>query len=161
MKRILLFVFTLFLASNLIGQDTPPPPPPPPPAQEEKLFKVVEEMPRFPGCEHITDKKQKSECASQELLMHIYKNLKYPPEARHKGTEGIVYVQFTVKEDGMIGDINVVRKLDSYCDQAAIDVIESMNDLEERWIPGKQRGRSVNVLFTLPIKFRLGNQSKK
>jgi hypothetical protein len=37
--------------------------------------------------------------------------------------------------------------------QAAIDVIESMNDMEVPWIAAKQRGINVPVLFTLPIKF--------
>ncbi len=30
----------------------PPPPPPPPPPAAEEIFQVVEDMPRFPGCEN-------------------------------------------------------------------------------------------------------------
>jgi hypothetical protein len=30
-----------------------------------------------------------------------------------------------------------------------------MNNMGAKWIPGKQRGRPVRVLYTLPVKFKL------
>ncbi|NJN74913.1 MAG: hypothetical protein HC799_20120 [Limnothrix sp. RL_2_0] len=62
----------------------PPPPPPPPPAPEPEvaeIFKVVEEMPRFPGCDSGTAAEKKA-CADEKLLQYLYKNLKYPAIAR-------------------------------------------------------------------------------
>ncbi|MEY3422077.1 MAG: outer membrane protein TonB [Bacteroidota bacterium] len=132
----------------------PPPPPPPPPAPEEtEIFKVVEQMPRFPGCEDKGTEKEKSECSRTKLLEYIYGNLKYPAIARENGIEGQVVLQFVVERDGSITDINIVRDIGGGCGEAAVKVISGMNNMGAKWIPGKQRGRPVRVLFTLPVKF--------
>ena len=132
----------------------PPPPPPPPPAPEEtEIFKVVEQMPRFPGCEDKGTDKEKSECSRTKLLEYIYGNLKYPAIARENGIEGQVVLQFVVERDGSITDINIVRDIGGGCGDAAVKVISGMNNMGTKWIPGKQRGRPVRVLFTLPVKF--------
>jgi hypothetical protein len=46
------------------------------------------------------------------------------------------------------------------CGQAALDVIESMNNMSERWTPGAQRTRIVPVLITKPIEFKLKKNHK-
>ena len=52
--------------------------------QAEEIFKKVEEMPRFPGCEQaIGDQESKRQCSNQKLIEYIYKNLKYPAEASY------------------------------------------------------------------------------
>jgi len=40
------------------------------------------------------------------------------------------------------------------CGEASVAVVESMNDLKEKWIPGKQNGKLVDVLYTLPVRFK-------
>ncbi|MEL6943020.1 MAG: VWA domain-containing protein, partial [Bacteroidota bacterium] len=44
----------------------PPPPPPPPSAKEEEIFSVVEEMPRFPGCETEKERKKIAKKAQEQ-----------------------------------------------------------------------------------------------
>jgi protein TonB len=133
----------------------PPPPPPPPPEPEvDEIFKVVEEMPRFPGCNAGTMAEKKA-CADEKLLQYLYKNLKYPAIARENGVEGRVYIQFVVEKDGTIQDAKIVRDIGAGCGQAALSVVTDMNSLPERWTPGKQRGKSVRVLYTLPVTFKL------
>jgi periplasmic protein TonB len=131
----------------------PPPPPPPPAPVEDEIFKVVEQMPRFPGCENKQTEAEKSECAKAKLLEYIYSNLKYPIVAIENGIEGQVVLQFVVETDGSIKDINIVRDIGGSCGEAAENVIKSMNKMGQRWTPGKQRGRPVRVLYTLPVKF--------
>lgn len=132
----------------------PPPPPPPPVVEEEKeIFKVVEQMPRFPGCEDKATDKDKNECAKTKLLEYIYGNLKYPAIARENGIDGQVVLQFVVEKDGSITDVNIVRDIGGGCGDAAVNVIKGMNNMGTKWVPGKQRGRPVRVLFTLPVKF--------
>ncbi|HMS69541.1 MAG TPA: energy transducer TonB [Saprospiraceae bacterium] len=135
----------------------PPPPPPPPPAPKtEDIFKVVEQMPRFPGCESAPgDNKAKEACAREKLLQYIYKNVKYPPIARENGVEGTTVVQFTVGKKGEIEDIVVLRDPGAGLGDSAKDVVDSMNKMGEKWTPGKQRGQAVKVQHTLPIKFKL------
>lgn len=134
----------------------PPPPPPPPPAMKVKeIFKVVEDMPRFPGCEAMASVDEKKACSQEQLLAFIYKNIKYPPMARDNNVEGTVVVRFVVTETGAIEDAEVLRDIGAGCGEEALRVVNLMNDLPERWTPGKQRGRSVPVYFNLPVKFVL------
>lgn len=133
----------------------PPPPPPPPPPAEEEIFKVVEQMPRFPGCEDKGTDKEKEDCAKKKMLEYIYKNLKYPAIARENGIEGQVVLQFVVDKNGSITDTKILRDISGGCGEAAEKVVKSMNDMGSKWIPGKQRGRPVKVLYTLPVKFKL------
>ena len=100
-------------------------------------------------------KKGKQQCAEKKLLDYIYSNLNYPRLAIENGIEGKATIRFVVDKEGNISDIKILQNLAGGCGQAAAKAIESMNNMPERWIPGKQRGKAVKVLYTLPIKFKL------
>jgi protein TonB len=137
---------------------TPPPPPPPPTREDDvkEIFVVVEEMPRFPGCEDFPgDQKAKKACADAKLMEFIYSNIHYPAVARENGVEGNVVVQFVVNTDGSVTDLQVLRDIGAGCGEEALRVVNMMNILRDKWIPGKQRGRPVRVMFTLPVRFKL------
>ena len=156
---ILLLSFTLCTLVQVFGQvgeptpPTPPPPPPPPPSMEDEVFKVVEQMPRFPGCEDMTDNNLRSKCAQEKMITFVGNNLVFPKEAEEKGVEGTVVIRFMVSKDGTIKDAKIVRDIGAGCGLAALKVVKKMNDMPEKWIPGKQRGKHVNVYFNLPVKF--------
>lgn len=154
----------------------PPPPPPGPPQpgiapamdnpaapipkkptnKDEPIFKVVEQMPRFPGCEDMKASKHEIEiCSKQKMLEYIYENLEYPQEAKKNEIEGTVVVRFTVAKDGHIRDIRLTEDIGYGCGEAAIKVFQSMNDLPERWSPGLQRQKPVAVLYTVPVRFAM------
>lgn len=105
---------------------------------EEEIFEVVEEMPEFPG-------------GPAAMMKYLNNNIRYPTIAQENGIEGRVIVQFVVNSDGSIVDANVVRSVDPFLDKEALRVINSM----PKWKPGKQRGKSVRVKYTLPVMFRL------
>lgn len=140
------------------GNNEPPVPVPqiirpkmPEPTVSE-IFKIVEEMPRFPGCEkEELTKKEKENCANKELLNYVFSKIKYPPIARESTIEGLVVVRFIVEKDGSISDATVVRDIGGGCGQEALRVVNSM----PKWIPGKQRNRPVRVQFNLPVRFKL------
>jgi TonB family protein len=106
--------------------------------EEETTFLVVEEMPQFPGGE-------------QAMFQYIGKQLEYPEEAKRKGVEGRVFIEFIVEKDGSITNVHVMKGIGHGCDAAAKEVIENMPD----WIPGKQRGKAVRVEYRMPLKFTL------
>jgi len=111
------------------------------PIQEEEdnvVFQVVETMPSFPG-------------GDQALFKFLGDNVKYPVIAQENGIQGRVICQFVVNKDGSIVDVEVVRPVDPSLDKEAIRVIKSMPN----WSPGKQRGKSVRVKYTLPVNFKL------
>jgi protein TonB len=140
-----------------VEEEAPPPPPPPPPKKEpEEIFRIVEQMPRFPGCEDMAGSNaEKKQCADKKMLEFIYKNIKYPAIARENGVEGAVVIQFVVEKNGTVTDAKIVRDIGAGTGDEALRVVELMNKEGIKWIPGKQRGRSVRVQFTLPVKFKL------
>ncbi len=117
-----------------------------------EIFKVVEEMPRFPGCDNEPgDAKAKEQCAQKKMLEFIYKNIKYPAIARENGVEGTVVVTFVVEKDGSISDAKTLRDIGAQCGEEALRIVKMM----PKWTPGKQRGNSVRVQFNLPVRFKL------
>lgn len=115
---------------------------PPAPVAEEsdenEIFEVVEQNPAFPG-------------GDKALMQYLTKNLKYPASAQEAGIQGRVLVQFVVNKDGSIVDPKVLRSVDAALDKEAMRVVMAM----PKWTPGKQRGKTVRVKFTLPVTFRL------
>ncbi len=81
----------------------------------------------------------------------MYDNIRYPEMARQNGIEGTVYLKFVVEKDGSISNPQVIRNIGGGCGAEALRVVGKM----PKWTPGKQRGRVVRVLFTLPVKFSL------
>lgn len=152
--------------------------------QAEELYKVVEEMPRFPGCEGTNMAAgEMEECAKTQMLEYIYQNLKYPETARKNEIEGVVVIQFVVEKDGRINDAKIVRDIGGGCGDAALHIVNGMNELvsqdtvvifddvtyEEEiritansmnWRPGYQKGKAVRVLYTLPVKYKLSGQKE-
>jgi protein TonB len=62
-----------------------------------------------------------------------------------------VFVKFVVENDGSLGDVQILKRIGFGCDEEAQRLIKSM----PKWNPGKQNGRNVRVLFTMPISFVL------
>ena len=95
-------------------------------------------MPQFPGGE-------------MALRKFISENIKYPVEAKDKGIQGKVFVNFVINENGKIENTKVVRNAHPLLDAEALRVISLMPD----WTPGKQSGKAVSVSYTIPVQFAL------
>lgn len=106
--------------------------------EDNNVYTAVEEMPQFPGGESALNK-------------YLSNNIKYPQIAMENGVQGRVIVQFVVTKNGSVGDVKVIRSVDSYLDKEAIRVCKSLPN----FIPGKLNGQTVNVWYTLPITFKL------
>jgi protein TonB len=152
-------------------EEKPPPPPPPPPEiieiieddeeienevevedtesdedveieieeeDDDEFFMVVENMPEFPG-------------GDLGLMKYIQKNVKYPPIAKEYNITGKVYVSFIVDKSGSVTNVKIVRGVDKNLDAEAMRVVKSL----PKYKPGKQRGKAVRVMFTIPINFTL------
>lgn len=135
-----------------------PPIPPEPPVvieddkDEDIIWDIVQEMPRFSGCEEISGtSSEKKQCAEKKLMQYIYGKIKYPTIARENGIEGLVVVSFVVEKDGSISGAQVLRDIGGGCGAEALRVISSMPD----WTPGYQRTKPVRVKFNMPVKFQL------
>ena len=112
---------------------------------EDKVYQVCEKAPEFPG-------------GMDAMMKYLYENIKYPAEAEAAGKDGRAIVQFIVKKDGSIGNVEIIRSSgDNSLDTEAIRVIASM----PKWNPGTQGGKPVNVKFTLPVVFKVQKPVKK
>jgi TonB family protein len=103
-----------------------------------KPFVVVEELPQFPG-------------GNAAMASWINSNMKYPEEAMKKKITGKVYVTFLIAENGKIKNAKVVKSVHPLLDAEAERVISNMPD----WKPGTQSGKVVEVLYQVPVEFKL------
>ena len=127
----------------------------------ENVYQVAQSMPRFPGCENLSEEKVKEECAKNLMLEFIYNNLKYPANARQKGIQGQCIAQFIVTDNGIIENIKIVRDIGGGCGEEVKRTIALMNNMPNKWEPGIQDGKPVKVLYTLPVKFKLEDEGNK
>ncbi len=139
-------------------KEVEPPPPPPAPVVVEKetdediIWDIVQEMPRFTGCEDISGtSNEKRKCAEGKMLQFIYKGINYPTIARENGIEGLVVIGFVVEKDGSISGAEILRDIGGGCGAEALRMVNEM----PKWIPGFQRAKPVRVKFRMPIKFQL------
>ena len=125
-------------------------------AQDEKVYTVVEEMPRFPACESLeVDLSAKKKCADEQMLAYLYKQIVYPDSAVSQDIQGTVVINFTVEKDSTISSANIIRDIGGGCGEEALRVINALNDQNVRWVPGKKDGQPVRVALNIPIRFKL------
>jgi TonB family protein len=106
-----------------------------------EVYSVVEQMPEFPG-------------GQAKLSEFLGATVKYPKLALEKGITGKVYVSFVVQKNGKIADVKVIRGADPLLDAEAVRAVSAMPD----WTPGKEKGVAVDVIFNLPINFKLDDK---
>jgi TonB family protein len=95
-------------------------------------------MPEFPG----------GETALKKFIEH---SMKYPEIAKENGIQGTVYVKFTIDKTGKVVHPEIVKEVDPSLDKEALRVANTL----PKWKPGKQRGKAVNVVYTIPVNFEL------
>ena len=123
--------------------------------EEKEIFTIVEEMPVFAGCETLETETEKKECTERSLLKYMYEQVKYPELARIDDVQGLVVVQFVVQGDGTVSGLNIIKGIGGGCDMEVIRVVNTFNESDIKWQPGKQKGEAVPVRYSLPVRFKL------
>jgi protein TonB len=100
---------------------------------ENQIFVAVEDSPKPVGG-----------------MVSIIKKLYYPELARRAGIEGRVIVDAIINKEGDVINAHVLQSLFPSLDEVALNAVK-----ETKFIPGKQRGKPVNVEMKIPIQFRL------
>ncbi|AKA35351.1 M56 family metallopeptidase [Flagellimonas lutaonensis] len=110
-------------------------------------FAVIDEVPIFPGCEDAADQK---DCFMEKIQNHIRKHFNYPKQAQEQGIQGRVNVVFTISEDGSI--TNIRKRGPHPLLEAEVErIIKRLPQMQ----PGKHKGESVKVPFSIPVTFKL------
>ncbi|MBX2928975.1 MAG: energy transducer TonB [Saprospiraceae bacterium] len=117
--------------------------------------KDIDEMPLFPGCEKERSYLEQKKCADHKMLVHVYRQIKYPAKAREKGIAGTVVVSFIVEKDGSMSDIKLEQDLAGGCGQEVLRVVTLLQQEAIRWIPGRHDGQVVRSVMQFPINFKL------
>ena len=112
--------------------------PPPPDDDEVVSFRVVEDLPQFPG-------------GPVEMMKWLTRNLKYPRQAEEARQQGKVVAEFIVNKDGSITDVRIVTSLTPPCDREVLRVLRMM----PRWTAGIQDGQPCRTKVCIPVVFRL------
>ena len=106
--------------------------------EDNTPFITVEEIPTFVG-------------GTSEMYKFLAKNLKYPSAAQRANIQGKVFLKFIIEKDGTITAVDVMKGIGFGCDEEATRVVKLMPN----WKAGRQNGRNVRVMFTIPVFFKL------
>ena len=86
----------------------------------------------------------------------IQENMRYPKSAAKKGIEGRVICQFTVKKDGSIENIIIMRGVHKSLDKEAVRIIKKM----PKWKPGEDfNGQAIDYKYIIPVEFKLNKET--
>ena len=105
-------------------------------------FRVVEDLPQFPG-------------GASEFMKWLTRNLKYPVSAQNKKIKGRVVAQFIVNTDGSVSDLELTEHLEAACDREVLRVLRMM----PKWQAGVMNAKPCRTKVCIPIVFNPGLQS--
>ncbi len=110
---------------------------------EDEVFDLVDEEPRFIGCENIDGSFiEKETCADGKLLEYIYQNLDYLEAEDNNFDIMDVPVNFIVWKDGTVRNIYVSSSKGIQFETTK--VFEKMNKTKTMWRPAYKNGKPVN-----------------
>ena len=76
---------------------------------------------------------------------------KYPKDARRRGIEGRVFIQFIIDKYGNMKESTVIRGIGGGCDEVALQAFATM----KQWKPALHHEKPVQQMLVLPVVFRL------
>ncbi|MBD0823677.1 M56 family metallopeptidase [Aestuariibaculum marinum] len=117
----------------------------------EVPFGVVDEVPLFPGCESLGTNEERKDCMSYAITKFVGQNFN-TDLANSFGLEGKqrINVIFKINEEGNVVDVRA-RAPHPGLEEEAKRVVELLPKMQ----PGKQKGHTVTVPYSLPIIFQV------
>jgi len=105
---------------------------------DKNVFISADEMPQFSG-------------GDGALMKYLRDNILYPVKAMEQGAQGTVLCRFIVASSGEIKDAVIVKSVNPFIEKEVIRIVNSM----PKWVPGKQKGKPVDVYVELPVQFKI------
>ena len=105
---------------------------------KKETYRIVEDNPSYPG-------------GTEALHKFLMTNLQYPKEAKEKGIQGTVLVQYVIDSKGNVTQAKVMRGVSPELDQEAL----RLTNMIKGWEPGRQNGKPIKRTVTMPIWFSL------
>ena len=111
---------------------------PPKMSEEEELkFRILQDLPQFPG-------------GPLEFMKWLTRNLKYPKALEYRKLEGVVVADFMVNTDGSVTDVKIKKPLHALCDEEVLRVLRMM----PRWTPGIENDKPCRTNVCIPVVFK-------
>lgn len=106
--------------------------------EEAVSFRVVQDLPQFPG-------------GPTEFMKWLTRNLKYPKSVEQLKQQGQVIAEFIVNKDGSVTDVKVLSSFHPLCGREVLRVLRMM----PRWTAGIQDGQPCRTKVCIPVVFKL------
>ena len=121
-------------------------------SNENELFSMInaETLPEFPGCQNFVRNKL-LQCFNYKIAEHIKQNFIYPSEAAKKNIQGRVSISFIINKKGNVERINITSKSHPLLNNEAYRIVKLLPKMK----PATKNGEPVNVIYSLPINFKL------
>ena len=128
-----------------------------PQPDENGVYRTVQQMPLFPGCDETEGQsyRERKRCADRSMLEYVYGTVRYPEAAKDAEAEGMAVVSFIVEPDGRLSTPSIERDPGTGLGASALAVVNTMIAEDVRWTPGRVGDEAVRVRYLLPIKFKL------
>ena len=158
-------------ATSVESIPTPPNPPNPPmpsapPAsvtqsmeiQEDMSvpFAVIDQVPIYPGCENLADNEARKNCFSEKISALVIENFntKVVKKGMNLEAKQRIAIQFKIDQKG-----NVVDVMARAAHPSLIEEAKRVIHLVPKMQPGKQKGKEVGVMYSLPIVFEISDKN--
>lgn len=115
-------------------------------------FSVIEQVPLIEGCETLVNLKEQKECFSNKINEHVMKNFNTELANNLDLEKGVkrIFVSFKIDVNGDVVNVKA-RAPHKDLEEEAIRVI----NLLPKMTPGTDKGKQVNVPYSLPITFKV------
>ena len=123
----------------------------------EVPFGVVDEVPMYDACVGLPNNEERKKCVSREVSSFVAKNFDTDMAAK-LGLEGIqrITAMFRIDELGYVTNV-MVRAPHPDLEKETARVIKSLPQFK----PGKHKGKTVIVPYSLPISFKVAPGAHK
>lgn len=101
----------------------------------------------------LNDKKPER-CSSRALAEWARKSVIYPEADLAQGSDGLEYVTFVINKNGEVSSVSRVDSKIEACDGCSKAVLDAVLKMPN-WQPAMLNGKPVNVVVTLPIRFKM------
>ena len=115
------------------------------------IFSLVETVPLFPGCEGLSNNAERRDCMSQKISKFVSKKFR-SDRGEGLGLSGVnrIFVTFKIDKQGNVVDVQAKAPHPKLEQEA-----KRVTNLLPVMTAGKQAGKDVDVLFSLPISFQI------
>lgn len=94
------------------------------------------------------------QCSNKALADWTEKSVKYPEADLAEGSDGLEYVTFVINKKGQVTSINRLDSKQEACEGCSKAVLDAVLDMPD-WQPAMLGGAPVDVMVTLPVRFKV------